>query len=87
MRLGSSDHPIAVQILKWGGCTEEVWGGWCWKAGGGDADRTCGAGAGKGDLGRGHQRDRERETQGADLFSHSPIHKRELHFESKELGF
>ena len=54
---------------------------------GGDADRTCGAGAGKGDLGRGQQRERERETQGADLFSHSPIHKRELHFESKELGF
>ena len=25
---GSSDHPIAVQILKWGGgCAEEVWGG------------------------------------------------------------
>ena len=35
----------------------------------------------------GASRERERETQGADLFSHSPIHKRELHFESKELGF
>ena len=59
MRPGSSDHPIAVQILKWGDVQKKFGVGGVGRQGG-DADRTCGAGAGKGDLGRGQQRERGR---------------------------
>ena len=43
-----------------GGCTEEVWGGWCWKAGGGMLTAHVGQVQEKGIWG-GASRERERE--------------------------
>ena len=60
---GSSDHPIAVQILKWGGM---LYG----RSGGMLTAHVGQVRVGKGEVGR----RRRRDTPGADLFSHSPTH-------------